>query len=28
VNINMRTTKAPSALTKFNALAKSLAAKL
>ena len=28
VNINMRTTKAPSALTKFNALAKSVAAKL
>lgn len=28
VNINMRTTNAPSALTKFNGLAKSLAAKL
>jgi hypothetical protein len=28
VNINMRTTKAPSTLTKFNALAKSVAAQL
>jgi len=28
VNINMRTTNAPTSLTKFNALAKSIAAKL